>query len=534
MILKVRQREEGFSLIFVMSLGAIAVLAALALTDSLLPIYRNVAGQNYMNQASAAADSAAQYGIAYLNNAAATGALTAIPPSLTVPSTVTGTASATVYISPLTNPATTPDLFNSVIYNPQNANNLPNTSIPLNDYRVLTAVATYGPFTRGVRVILGPNAYVSSTMTPAPFLNMALFANSNLTITSGVNILTDPSVSTPSASIGSNNFISLGGGTIDGNITAFNSSPNPNTVSISAPSSTIVNGNVEYSNSAANTSGGSTPFTSDSAGGNVWGSDRSPQFISPAVAGEVNDSTPQSQASPTAPQISSAQPATFSLQQTGATTQTITVLNTTPTVPADLGDLNLSAGTTLVLPAGQYTTSSLIMDPTANIQMTNLGSSTGVQLYVQGQGTLASGSTTEATVVSLNGNITGNSAASNLQIFYNGAQGVQLATGGSSLYAVVYAPNADVTIDTTGGGTFHGAATGNTLEVTNNNPALPGTVSFNPSSINASGPGPGGAAPGPGYNLSNNASKLTDLTQSFNILSWLELLPTQIPPSMSP
>ena len=197
--------------------------------------------------------------------------------------------------------------------------------------------------------------------------------------------------------------------------------------------------------------------------------------------------------------------------------QTIAVAAPSASAPvASLGSVSNTGTDTMSLSLGQYVASSFSTTPESSLNVNLTTNSSGqlqpVQIYLQGNS--ANGIPLE-----LQGNVNMNNAtqsASNLQFFYNGTESIFVTMGAQNpnFYGQIYAPNANVVVDTTGGA-FHGSVVANTLTVQGSG-SNPGTFYYDPRTTNPAGGGPGAA--GPGYTpvtSSNNPSSLY-------VLSWQE------------
>ena len=82
---RTKYRRKCFSLIFVLSVGGFAALMAFAIMAPLLPIYKFVASQDYEGRASNLAETAMQYALATIQNAASNDQLDSISSPILVP-----------------------------------------------------------------------------------------------------------------------------------------------------------------------------------------------------------------------------------------------------------------------------------------------------------------------------------------------------------------------------------------------------------------------------------------------------------------
>ena len=524
--------QKGMSLIFVASLGFIAVLAAMGLADSLISAQRNVVNQVYMNEASSACENAAQYALGQLNQAAISQTLPGIGTSITVPPQISGAATVTITITTL-DPNKVLNLKNSPVYSAVTSATPTGSTTPVtlpNDYRLITAQAQYSTFQRTINVLVGPNPYVANPKpkNQTPFFSNALLAYGNLSINNGVSVLTENS-STPQASIASNQSISISPSTnsnvittIDGNINAYAGSGNSLNIPTFSTGQLTVNGNVSFSNGMINNTplpGGSTAgfFLTDQNNVFVKNANVLGDAVNGATGGTIQSTgaTASPSAAP-APTVTPSSAAQFSSGGSATSTSVSAPAATSdnPNPVVDLGAISLSSSQaqTLILNPGVYSVSSLNIGTGSTLQINvPSSSSTGVQIYVQGNPAGAS-------PISINGNVSlnGGQSASNFQMFYNGTQPLNIAAS-SKFYGQLYAPQTTATIDTTGGD-FHGAIVANNLTVTGSG-NKPGNFYFDPGAVNPAFGGSNGVAAGPGFALSSNTNPVS---QYFNILSWQE------------
>jgi Tfp pilus assembly protein PilX len=120
-------------------------------------------------------------------------------------------------------------------------------------------------------------------------------------------------------------------------------------------------------------------------------------------------------------------------------------------VPGNYGNISLNAHKTLTLSPGTYNINSLTMTGNSTIQISPPGA---VVINVAGTGV--------TTPIDMTGGSLANSTqiAANFQINYAGTGNIAVS-GGNTTYAVVNAPNANLSFH--GGGDFYGSATGATI-----------------------------------------------------------------------
>jgi Tfp pilus assembly protein PilX len=129
---------------------------------------------------------------------------------------------------------------------------------------------------------------------------------------------------------------------------------------------------------------------------------------------------------------------------------TIVAYSSLAFAPGQYGNINTSNGITVHLSAGTYNINSLTMAGGTSLVL----DSTPVVINIAGTGV--------GTALSLSGGALDNSGGvpANLQFVYGGSDAIALA-GGTGSYAVVYAPNAPVTMSN--GADWYGAIVGSTI-----------------------------------------------------------------------
>jgi hypothetical protein len=509
--------------LFVLSIGLVVLMGVMAVTDALVSAQRNVATQVYMNESTSAAENSLQYAIGLLNTAAASSTLSSITSPIVIPSQITGNAKVTVTMTPIPSSL----LYSSSLGTPiWNSTTFPSytshSSPPI--YILLSAKSQYGTFQRTTNVILGQTfAQTSNPKMPSTaYFSGAMFGNQSVQV-NGVNVLFENSY-TPTASsyaqslISSNNQLSLSGSTtIAGSINAATYSLPPITFNQGVPSSSVmVDGNVSFT-------GSGTPYASNfivdsgsvtpTVGANVLG-DAQNGGVGNQPGNVANTAT---QSTTPAPQVQAASGAAAENITGSEGSQTTTVAAPSANAPiASLGSVSNTGTDSMTLSSGQYVASSFSTTPDSSLNINLTANSSGqlqpVQIYLQGNS--ANGIPLE-----LQGNVNMNNAtqsASNLQFFYNGTESIFVTMGAQNpnFYGQIYAPNANVVVDTTGGA-FHGSVVANTLTVQGSG-SNPGTFYYDPRSTNPSGGGPGAA--GPGYTPVTSSNSPSTLY----VLSWQE------------
>jgi hypothetical protein len=513
------RRKDGFSVLFVLSIGLVVLMGVMAVTDALVTAQRNVATQVYMNECVSAAENSLQYAMCYINAAAASGTLSTVSSPILIPNQISGNAKVTVTLAQIPSPLVTNPTF-TPIWNPSVfPGGLTVQNPPI--YLLLSAQSQEGTFQRTINVVLGqtfPTAPSPQKTPTTAYFSGALFGNQSV-IVNGVNVLFENSY-TPSAAsyaqniVSSNSLVQLSGTTtLAGSLSASSIAVPAMTNPQGVPTSSItIDGNVSYTGSNIYTPnyfivdpGTATP----TPGANILGDGLSGGLGN--QPGSITNNAAQSTTSAATVQAASSAAPMTSTGPVGS--QTTVVAAPSAAAPVEnLGTLNPTGSDSVTIPSGQYVASSISTTPNStlnlNLSTNSAGAVNPVQIYLQGD-------SVNGTSLQLQGNVNMPSAtqsASNLQFFYNGTQPLSVTMGAQNpnFYGQIYAPNANVTVDTTGGA-FHGSVVANNLTVQGS-----GTFYYDPRSVNPAGGGPGAA--GPGYTPAANAASASSLY----VLSWQE------------
>jgi hypothetical protein len=529
------KRQNGFSVLYVLSIGLIALMGVMAVTDALVSAQRNVATQVYMNEATSAAENSLQYAIGLINANFATGSLTNITSPIQIPSQITGNANVTVTMTQI--PST--QLYSSNLTTPiWNQNSFPSGTSPSSPpvYLLLSAQSQYGTFQRTINVILGqtfipqngpPSGSASPPAPPTtPYFTGALFGNQTVVV-NGVNVLFENSYNPTAASfaqpvISSNNSIQLSGPTtIAGSLNAssYLVPAIPNNQGVPTPS-VMIDGNVSYTGS--NNPYTPTSFiidqgnTSPTLGANVLGDGLAGGLGNQAGA-VANNAAQSTTAAP--PVQSSSVPATITSTGTVGN-QSIVVATPALNSPTEaIGAMTATGSDNITLSSGQYVANSFSTSSSSslNINLTtnSLGQVQPVQIFLQGNSESGIALQSQGSV----NMASATQSASNLQFFYNGTEPIFVTMGAQNpnFYGQIYAPNANVVIDTSGGA-FHGSVVANNLTLQGS-----GTFYYDPRTTSLSGVGPGAASPGyTPASSSNSSNSSNSSTFSLSVLSWQE------------
>ncbi len=488
------RNKKGFSVLFVITISAIALIATMAVTDALVSTQRDVATQVSMNESTSVAENSLQYALALLNTAAAQGKLAGFPSPIPIPPAISGSGQVIVTMTQIP-----PSLFISApVVGASPIYTQPWIGSPITtDYRLLSAQTQIGSYSRTINVVVGANPFAPNTPSTksTPYFTGAVFANQLIDINGTSVSVENGSLPASQPILNSNSQIKLRGSTeIAGTVSAQSFDLPKITTLGGQVTSPIVDGNVSYAGTAPDNikldvGGSPTP------GANVYG-----DGVNGGKPGATDGSATPSQAPPIQVQTP-AGPTTFTPD--GASGM---IVSSSTSQPTDIGALNFASGQNLSIVAGQYVASSIYTSPASTITVTQPSGSkvaAPVQFYLQGDAQ-------NSMVLQLQGNINSTGSASNLQIFYNGAQAIQVSKG--EFHGQIYAPNASVTIDTSLGD-FHGAVVANNVVLRGS-----GKFFFDPTTVSTSA-GTSSQSPGAGYTLNNGNGAAPS---SFQVLSWQE------------
>ncbi len=506
------RNKRGFSIILVASLGFVMVLMALAMTASLIPVYKNIGAVNQTNQTQAAAELGIQYVFGVLNTDP-----TNIKPTMPLPLNMSS-ATVNVTVESLT-PSTTSAIYDN--------DAVMNYSVNPVDYKKITSTATNG-LNKSVIVVFVKSLQTlpsTSKTKNIPLFSNALFASDTLSLSGPTptgDPVTDPSQtlfiksdqSILKASIASNNEIIMSGATtVAGDVIANNPLTDLTqlkSISIQGSPDNIIGGNLSYNGNAVNNvDSAKDAFTPDSltnatASANVLGDGA--RSIAPMYGSINNVGTAQANVAP----ITSATP-TGVAQFTSLSQTESTVAAPGQGQTVNLGDINLSGSSSMTLPAGNYVASSLVIADNAQIKVVSNSNATGVNISVQGNSSLGTPISIGGKGISLPSQM---SSATNFQIFYTGNQSVSFDMSRyPSFTGLVYAPNANVAVSMSGKD-FYGAISGRNVAMTGL-----GTFHYDPSTT----------APAISTDKKNNTSNSLyyspvppDASKTYKIVSWNE------------
>lgn len=524
---KTNKRDRGVSLMYVVVVGGITAGAALALGSSLFPIFNHVSSLTQRDQVFDISENCLRYAMARYKQLQENGEdLQAVTvDKLIPPDSITNKGKIEISLAD----ADLTTLQTKGIYSPEQ------TTYPyaviLPTYKFLTISAAKGGYTHKIRVLLKPEFSLSPNTSPSEyppssgntlvsstlFSNSALQANSTLRIGDGVDISIEGG-SNLGANIGSNGLITLdGASTINGSINAYSPPVSNGTpTSIKATTNAIVKGNVSASGTIndVNPTVTTPPLTSDATGGNVYGDG---QYGSTPTAGVIDNSGKLTQMAP----VVTPQP-TQEAQVSGTITEPADVSMPSSAKVTDLGSLKVPTGQTVTIQPGSYVVDSVSIENggTLNIQSTPSDSSSGVNLYVRG-------STDVATPIDVQGNVSFNGTTvspNNFQMFYSGQKTLNFSTSSnSSLYGLVYAPNASITVGLSANSSFHGALVGNNVNVQKiGSIAGARSIVYDPNATNTAPPSSSGMAPAPQFGLMKNSTGSGYAVLNYRIISWEE------------
>lgn len=520
---RIARKEAGISLIYVILVGGVTATAAIALGSSLFPACNHVSTLVMRDEVIDIAENCASFALKKLNSLGTTEDLQSVDISKLTPTTYISKdaiVTASIHAANLVN------LQTSGLYDPEKFQYRDFSFTP--SYRQLTVSASKGNYKHTIQLTLAP-VYAPLNgigLTPqnassTPLISKAIQSKSTLTIGSGINIPMEDGSPT-GANIGTNGLLNLKGATqISGSIDAY--SADPNATSIIASKLAIINGDVNSAGKINNTDGTTTnPFTTDlkSPTGNVLGDGK---VSSPF--GTINDpNTPEFDPNSVknySPPVDVPTPTELAtITYSGNDPTSIAMSDYTVSTPsgiADLGNLHVRAGDSITLKPGTYIADSVVIDPGATLKIAAPeGPYVGVDIFIQGKGS--------EIPIDVNGKVSfepgATPSANNFQLFYNGSKSVNFSLpNSSSMRALVYAPNAGISINFGNNSAFHGATVGNTVSLTGANN---GQYFFDPATKSkTSSPG---VAAGPNYSLNKSAVSAEPSVKQYRIIAWRELI----------
>jgi len=472
-------RRSGFSLITALTLGAVSTLWLFAITATVWPMYQRAFQGRYYTVLRSAAEAGLDYTLAALNQAYTSGVPCAmddtnagdgIPQTSSIPPQALGGSAATVTVDVNNVPAPAW----STLYNPLLDPAAPNqtSGVTQNSWRVVTVTASYAGLTRKLRVVLYPTIGPGAASNRNPFFQFAMFAKSGLTMagtatTAGYDSSNvGAGINQFGGNVASNGSVNLRNSASIGGDLFVTSMPmgSSSAVVASASGSAQVLDQVKVNGITSGLTGtpGPTPQPGDNVQGAAGGTPRSGDYATP-----IDSSLSQSQQD-TYPALT---PPSTKQMQTGMMTWSGNDGYVTQPVPADmsgnggtvvsLGAFAAPSGKTIHLQPGDYQANSLSIpsDASVVIEPNNDGSFAPVRIFVDGTSPGSTAIQMSGTGINNQSNVPGN-----LQLWYNGSKSVSMSlSSSSSLYGVLYAPNAGVSVG--GAGTYFGALVGNTLSV---------------------------------------------------------------------
>ncbi|MCW5823248.1 MAG: hypothetical protein KIT34_10620 [Cyanobacteria bacterium TGS_CYA1] len=498
---KLSRKQKGVSLILVIVMGTVAALMALAVMDSLIAAYRSIANRLGSQEITGAAESSAQYSIAYINQYAAEngGDVHAILDTpILVPSEVSGSyLQSPPMVKSLSNPDTSPGwtaFQNSAIWDSNN---------PSTDYLRLNVVATNGIDKSGVTVILGPNGYGKNLPTGKnSFFSNAILSSNSTTLGTNVNIALPDKSNIPDAQerakyysqtvLQSNGTLNLNGNSIGGSISGLDG--------ITSDASSKIFGNVHSTNLPNNV------FTPET---NVLGDASSSGIILGSVDNNVSASDMVPAPTPKSNGNANVDLNSKQISPGGDSSQVY-----------DLGSaLVLNNSTSMTIKPGNYIADSVNIAPESTL-IIDTSSNQPVNIYVRGK--TADDSSISISADGISYSQPSSAKVTSVQLYYNGSKKTAIDLS-NSFNGLVFAPKSDITITNVSSNTIdlNSAVVGKNVSVLSSQGKINWT--YDPTSTNASlGQGGGGNNPIPGYN---------DLRKPtfFNVLSWQELSKSQLP-----
>ncbi|MBX9947538.1 MAG: hypothetical protein K2Y39_00110 [Candidatus Obscuribacterales bacterium] len=526
---KLKFRDRGVSLMYVVVVGGITASAALALGSSLFPIYNHVSSLTQRDQVIDISENCLRYAMARFKQLHASGEdlQTVNIDKLMPPDALRNQSTVQISLSD----ADLATLKNRGVYSDDQS--VYPSAIILPTYKFLTITTSKGGYSHKIRVLLEPKYTLPSFVSPDEYPNSAgntlvsstlfsdaaLQANSTLRIGDGVDVSIEGGKDL-GANIGSNGLITLDGtSTINGSINAY-SPPisNGTPTSIKATQNAIIKGNVSASGNISDVNPTITtpPLSSDASGGNVFGDGI--QGSTP-TAGVIDNSSKLTQMAP----VVTPQP-TQEAQINGTFAEPGDISMPTGATVTDLGALRVPAGQTVTIQPGNYVVDSLSVESggTLSIKSSPSDSSSGLNLYVRG-------SSETSVPVDVQGSVSFNGTTispNNFQLFYSGQKSLNFGTSNnSSLYGLVYAPNASINVGLGANSSFHGALVGNNVSVQKSGTSIgPRSIVYDPNATNVAPPSSSGTAPAPQFSLMKNSSGTGYAVLDYRIISWEEPL----------
>jgi hypothetical protein len=480
----IKSNGRGFSLVTVASLGAVTMMWLMAISASVLPMYTRASQARFTTVVRSAAEASLDYCVNELkssidpSNGSITsmlddGALHTIPADvLSADTTVAGQMLAKVRVMNIA-PPTTSSIYQKQ-YDKDPTGTFPNHSsgVTTNGWRVVAAAADYAGQTRGIRVILEPNygAQINiPSFTNQPYFQFGMFGQSWVSFTGnssidafdskkgaynattnrdavqgdiGSNAYPRPPAGTPTIRLGPNT-------QVYGDLVSFSGGGSSDHTQYDAGGSGIVHDQLRVNGTA-------TLPPSNVLGQDTVNTPPGTAYSAYPLAANQNSTmaVPVAQTAPPTSQVVAA-----TMTTTGST---IRVVPPSANQVVNMGTVSVTGNTVMHIQPGDYQVSSLtiagngslVIDPPAP------GNTfTNVRLFVQGN---AAGS--NAIQIAGNG-IVNNYSPPNLQLWYGGSKGTQIA-GNGNFQGVIYAPNSAITVN--GNASIYGALVGYTVSAVGN------------------------------------------------------------------
>ncbi len=551
--------SEAFSLVTVTIVGLLATMWITATTSSMLQIYQSTNQSKYSSALLSSAESAIDFVVANLNDPSTRGTYDA---SSTYKSQKVTTLDGTAWGAP--NDATIKvyvqniaPTYNSYLYDgsispiaeqpPKSAQSSPaNWSIfkqnasaqNFNNWRLVTAIASYGSVSKSVVVALRPvytAQKLSNSTTTGPSNYFPTGATATGVLEFGSNTTTDAYDSSSGSGSTIKGLSSADGKyhNLGGDISAYNVATLTGSVSIggelNVPSldrfaQSANNPDSQALVSRAVTTSGTAPGFMNS---NVYGAFNASQNmpILPGPSISTQSSIPQTPlpSAPTAPVTANGQ----------LDSSVVTALTNAATVT--------QPNTTTIMPPGDYYASSLTVAKSGTLKLESPTSNVPVRLFIDG----SNGASGTSNVVQLIGNVNENGSAANFQIWYNGTGTIEVRS--PVVKASIYAPNATVLLGSNQNtdlnavkgnspSSFSGAIVARTIRGgtdKNNNLVPTKNLSLHidrallkaNSNTNGSGEGEdsdGGMSSAQSASLTYNPSTYTSPPKTFQVISYME------------
>lgn len=428
-VARIARRNTGFSLISVLLMGALAMTWLAASSMTLLPMYRYVGGSASTAKLEVAAESAADYALALLNDPTSRPVVdpelngvesqaVVFPAALLSQLNPGGTLTATIYKRKPPNATYDPTSANFYGIGAQKAS----VTLP---WRTIEASASLGLVKRSVTVILCPSVVSPSFATKPPGTN-SFFAQSGFT---GVDMLWLGSGSSTSAIDAPGGGIRIGENSlpIGGDVATYGS--------VKLDADAQIGGRLQVN------SDGASKGTATATGSNVQvtqylqlvSTTGPPSTQSGFADSSQSNTNVMNDGLPADIDVSLHPIASTDVLSGGTNQLQPASIPPSYTSPQSAISHSSSFGAGDTIAGADYSVQSLTISSGTNITANN---STPARIFVEGNSTDA---------IQINGNVNTSGNPENLQIWYNGTGNITFdGNAAMNVSAVIYAPNANV------------------------------------------------------------------------------------------